>query len=134
MSRSNTPKRITLRMLHLAYACSEQQKLFREAFPTGMEVTRANLIAAAAAGLDIDWGAEEFLTVSAYQKYQAADDEVDRVYHVAYSEASEAYEKAKKAGEDLDAAWQSKVAACEEADKVYNITVAPILADILRLP
>lgn len=134
VSRSKTPKRITPRMLNLTNACSEQLNLFSKTFPDGIEVTRANLIAAAAAGLDIEWGAEEFLTASAFTKYAVATSEADRVYDDTYSVAEEAYQKAIKAGEDIDAARQSNVTACEEAGKVYNITVAPILADVLGLP
>lgn len=134
MRRSKIPKRITPRMLRLTIACQEQQELFLEVFPDGMEVTRANLVAAAAAGLSIDWGAEEFLTAPALKKYMAATIEPDQAYLLARTAAHEASAEAKEAGEDLNTASQRWRTACNEAYKAHNITVAQILADVLSLP
>ena len=62
--------KITIRMLR--GACEEQVYLFRDTFPCGAEVTLENCLKAAAAGLDISWAAERFLTAPAWAEYKNA--------------------------------------------------------------
>ncbi len=49
------PKRITLQWLDRRGACTAQTDLFASLFPSGLDLTRANLRLAARKGLYVDW-------------------------------------------------------------------------------
>ena len=49
------PARITATWLKEQNACEDQVALFAKTFPRGGKPTKANLLKAARAGLDLDW-------------------------------------------------------------------------------
>ncbi|KKN83813.1 hypothetical protein LCGC14_0294660 [marine sediment metagenome] len=49
------PKKITAQYLRNKKACEEEVEQFTRVFPNGAEVTRANVIKAQRAKLDLDW-------------------------------------------------------------------------------
>ena len=54
--------RITIELLRRLEACLEQQRLFEEKFPTGVDVTRQVALAHADDGFDIEWIVNATLT------------------------------------------------------------------------
>ena len=94
MSRKTIPTRITLTMLQHARprACKDQRDLFAATFPEGMEVTEANLLYAAKAGLDLAWAARAFLPTPLRADYEAKCARLQADYEAKWARLQADYE------------------------------------------
>ena len=64
------PTRVTAESLQDLHACTDQVDLFRSTFPRGTRVTRAALVKAAGAGLDLGWWAVNALPAPLLAEYK----------------------------------------------------------------
>ena len=64
--------KVTAKQLEAKRACSDQVRLFRETFLRGAALTAKNIRKAQAAGLSLDWWAENHLPASAWRAYGEA--------------------------------------------------------------
>lgn len=72
--------KITKQMLLDKEACSEQVRLFVSLFGDEAKVTKANVLKAYNAGLDLQWAANNLLTSSQYKSYKAIRQPVLEAY------------------------------------------------------
>ena len=107
------PARITATWLKEQNACADQVALFAKTFPRGGKPTKANLLKAARAGLDLDWLAG-FLSPPASKAYYEATAAALKAYDEATAPASKAYDE-----------------ATAPASKAYDEAIAPALAAAL---
>jgi len=88
-------RKITVDMLREADACEDQVDIFAKTFPTGATVTLTNCRKAVAAGLDLTWAADEWLSAPARKAYEEATATAWKAYGEAKAPALKAYLEAK---------------------------------------
>ncbi len=119
-------------------ACERATQKVTDEWPAGAAVTRANLLRAAALGLDLDWLARRVLAAPASAEYERAMAPAWAEYERAMAPAREEYERATaSAGEEYERAMAP---AREEYERVtapareeYERATASALADQLGL-
>src|SRR6185437_4388090 len=108
-----------------AGACPDQVRLFKRTFGNGGEVTEGKAIAAAAAGLNLDWAARNLFTATALKQYEEATATALKQYEEATATALKQYEEARatalKQYEEARApAWKQYEEARAPALKQYE--------------
>ena len=96
---------ITAAWLRERKACRRQVADFEREWPEGAELTKENLLRAAALSLDLDWFAEEILPEPAQSAFGEATAGAWQANTNGFSRELRAYNEA------LDAAWQARAAA-----------------------
>ena len=105
--------KITKTFLLEHHACSDQMKIFLEAFPKGAEITRSNIVLANKLNLDLNWLAIEIFTAPALAEYEKVmASALDEYLKVTTAFAWDEYEKVR------DSAWAE-----------YKNVTAPALAE-----
>ncbi len=154
-------REITVEWLEEHEACEDHAEKFVATFGDRAELTRANVVRAVRAGLDIDWLAPRLLDapalrayeevrVTAWRAYKKATAPAWRAYKEAMAPALRAYEQvaapARRAYKEatapaLRAYEEAKAAALrayEEASsaalRAYKEATVPALCDALHLP
>lgn len=64
--------RITAQMLRDNKACEPQVNIFEREWPSGVEITEASILRMVELSLEIEWGAETFLTALAWKAHDEA--------------------------------------------------------------
>jgi hypothetical protein len=141
---------ITREWLEEHEACDDHVEKFAATFGDEAELTRANAIKAARAGLDIDWLAGKLLDATALRAYEEAKVPAWRAYQEAKAPAWRAYQEARapawrayqeatapalRAYEEARApAWRAYQEAETTALRAYEEAKATALCDALHLP
>jgi hypothetical protein len=124
---------ITAKWLVERDACVEQVRKFRRKYPNGAKLTRKNLLAARAAGLDVFW-LTGFIDPSAWAEYVKARDAAWAEYDKASAPAWAEYDKARApARAEYDKArdpeWAEYDKARDAAWAEYDKARAPAWAE-----
>ena len=88
------PGMVTSRFLVKLKACEDQLDLFKKVFPRGAELSEADVVKAAKAGLSLGWLAEHTLSGPALAEYDKARGPALAEYKKARGRAWAKYEKA----------------------------------------
>ena len=83
---------ITKQMLLDKKACSDQVELFVSLFGEEAKVTKANCLKAYEAGIDFGWAADNLLSPSQWEAYEAIEQPALKAYEAIQQPALEAYE------------------------------------------
>ena len=87
--------KVTVTQLTKLNACRDQADLFIKTFGQEVEVTEANCLIAARAGIAIAWAAQKLLTPKQKQAYEDAEAPLLQAYKDAEAPLLQAYEDAK---------------------------------------
>ena len=85
--------KITKTFLLEHHACSDQMKIFLNAFPEGAEITRSNIVLANKLHLDLDWLAIEIFTAPPLAEYEKVRAPALAEYEKVMAPALTEYEK-----------------------------------------
>ena len=132
---TTVPRVITIDWLVAHEAC--EVETFRATFGASAELTRANALKAAQAGLDLDWLAEHLMDGTVWRAYQAKKNTTWRAHVKAMFTARRAYEKSTAtAWRDEEAtatAWRAYEEATATAWRAYEEIKATALCDALEI-
>ena len=128
MKSTKIPAKITIRWLEDHGACSDQVALFGRIFGAdGGELTPENIVAAARAGLDLDWFAKEVLAAPALAEYERVTDQALAEYERVTTSALAEYQRVAAP------AWAEYERVKAQAWAEYQRVTAPALAEYQRV-
>ena len=113
--------KVTVDQLTKLNACRVPVDLFIKTFGQEVEVTEANCLIAARAGIDIDWAAQKLLTPKQKQAYKDAEAPLWQAYEDAEAPLLQAYKDAEAQ------LWQAYKDARAPLLQAYKDAEAPLL-------